>query len=112
VKHLDELGVGSFVGEMSWVTGAPRFATVRASSPVICFCLNAATMKELVKGAQEVEYELWHPAGCRLAYNMLSARNPWMKWNEANLKRWINTRWELFVPELNALVKTYKEPTG
>merc|ERR1712196_93233 len=38
VIKVEEVGVGSVIGEMACITSKPRFATVRCNSPVISFC--------------------------------------------------------------------------
>jgi CRP-like cAMP-binding protein len=48
-KEVSVLGSGSFFGEMSFITYAPRVATVIAQEKMVCFVLLKATFQKLLK---------------------------------------------------------------
>ncbi len=48
-KQVSILGPGSFFGEMSFLTYAPRAATVMAEKDLICFVLLKSTFQRLLK---------------------------------------------------------------
>lgn len=53
-RQLATLGTGSFVGEVSALTGKERTATVRARTPVSAFRLRAEDVRRVVKKHQDV----------------------------------------------------------
>jgi small-conductance mechanosensitive channel/CRP-like cAMP-binding protein len=53
-QQVAKIGAGSFFGEMSLMTGAPRSATVRAVTDVECFRLDKGAFQELVKVRPEL----------------------------------------------------------
>ena len=48
-QHVAHLGAGSFVGEISALTGAARIATVRAAGPVTAYRLGGEDVRRIVK---------------------------------------------------------------
>lgn len=47
-KHITRLGAGHFIGEMSFVSGAPASATVRALEPTRCVVWNTDRLHALL----------------------------------------------------------------
>lgn len=47
-KHLTDLNVGSFFGELSLILGIPRTATVKAKEKTVLFCINHHNFKKLL----------------------------------------------------------------
>jgi len=48
-RHIAHLGAGSFIGEISALTGTARTATVRASGPVTAYQLGGEDVRRVVK---------------------------------------------------------------
>ncbi len=53
-QEVARLGVGEVFGEMSWLTGEPRSATVRAVDDALVFELDDTTLHELASGSPGV----------------------------------------------------------
>jgi CRP-like cAMP-binding protein len=53
-KEVARLRAGSFFGEMSLMTGAPRSATVVAATDVQCYRLDKATFQEIIHERPEL----------------------------------------------------------
>jgi hypothetical protein len=57
-QHLNRLGPGAYVGEMSVLDGAPRSATVVAATPVRVLVLGGDRLRELVQEMPELAFDL------------------------------------------------------
>lgn len=53
-REVARLGVGEVFGEMSWLTGEPRSATVTATCDVVVFVLDDATLRTLASDSPRV----------------------------------------------------------
>lgn len=95
---VDELGVGAFLGEMGWITQQPRYASVQATSHVICLCLKGSWISEILNSDIEIAKQLWKMAGCRFAENILAERQPYVTWDRRELRRFLVHDWEVHTP--------------
>ena len=87
---IDILGPGSMIGEMAVLTDGKRTATVTAETPVTALWMNSSGMQEVMKDSRELESRLWDTAGKRFAENMLGKSEPYIKWTNIHLRRWLS----------------------
>ncbi len=59
-RLLTQLGQGSVFGEMGLMTGAPRSATVVASSDVECYRLDKASFEDILHERHEIAENMSH----------------------------------------------------
>ena len=109
---VDELGVGAFLGEMGWITQQPRYASVQATSHVICLCLKGSWISEILNSDIEIAKQLWKMAGCRFAENILAERQPYVTWDRRELRRFLVHDWEVHTPHDRVMgaEQTFHEP--
>ena len=91
---VDELGVGSVIGELACLTQQNRFASVRITSPSIMFCIKSEQLLNIVADSPELENSLWQTAGRRLTENLLVNSPPYSSWSRHKIRGWVEG-WEL-----------------
>jgi len=70
--EIDELGIGTVFGEIAWVLGCRRLASITATSPGLLFTITGYALRQLSKSNTELENRLWRTCGRRLSENILS----------------------------------------
>jgi len=70
-RKLNELGAGSFVGEIALVANVPRTATVVATSPVRLLVITDRAFKELVRKTPTIASKVMQSLGERLHDSVL-----------------------------------------
>ena len=91
---VDDLGVGSVIGELACLTQKHRFATVRITSPSIMFCIKSEQLLNIVADSPAFGHRLWSVAGRRLTENLLVNSPPYSSWSRHKIRRWVEG-WEL-----------------
>jgi CRP-like cAMP-binding protein len=66
-RTLTELGAGDWFGEIALVTGAPRTATVTATSPVDVLVLDERAFRRVVQEMPSIALKVMASLGQRLA---------------------------------------------
>ena len=72
--HNVELGMGSIFGEIAWVLGRERGATIKATSPGLIFSIQGSKLREICSSNLDLENNLWETCGRRLSENALFAQ--------------------------------------
>ena len=70
--EIDELGMGSVFGEISWALNCIRGATIVATSPGLMFTICGEKLKDIAGSNKELERRLWETCGRRLSENVLA----------------------------------------
>ena len=87
---VDIMGRGAVIGEMAVLAGVPRTATVNADSTVNALWLNTDSMQAIMSDSPELSGSLWKTASMRFAENLLGAKDPYNRWSQIQLRRWLN----------------------
>ena len=87
---VDIMGRGAVIGEMSVLAGVPRTANVMADSGVNALWLSTEAMQAIIADSPELGGSLWKTAGMRFAENLLGTKEPYNKWSQMQLRRWLN----------------------
>jgi len=84
------LGPGSIVGEISFLTGDHRNATITAEAPVTALRMSYSKIEQYF-GKEDVgmKDELWELAGKRIAKDMLNHLTPFSSWVDKRFERWL-----------------------
>jgi sodium/hydrogen exchanger 10/11 len=72
--ELDELGMGSVFGEISWALKSARGASIIATSPGLLFKIAGSKLTELANKNPDLSDRLWDTCGRRLSENMLAGQ--------------------------------------
>lgn len=84
------LGPGSIVGEISFLTGGHRNATITAEAPVTALRMGYPKIEEFF-GKQDfsIKDELWELAGKRIAKDLLNHLSPFSGWVDKKFEKWL-----------------------
>ncbi|MCK5693490.1 MAG: cyclic nucleotide-binding domain-containing protein [Bacteroidales bacterium] len=107
---MNEVGIGSLIGEMSVLTGYPRSASIVAVTPVTVVWIESATLKSIMKKSVELENGLWEFASKRFAMNLLGKKEPYSQWEQNIFIQWLASG-EIKVPNENGWIDL-KEKVG
>jgi len=72
--ELDELGMGSVFGEISWALKSSRGASIIATSPGLLFKIEGSKLTNLANTNPDLADRLWDTCGRRLSENMLAGQ--------------------------------------
>lgn len=100
---MNEVGVGSLIGEMSVLTGYPRSASVIAVTPVTVVWIESARLKTIMKKSVELENGLWEFTSKRFAMNLLGRNEPYNQWEQNIFIQWLATG-EIKIPNENGMI--------
>jgi len=93
-------GKGSVLGEMAFLTGHPRTATVIAESPVKVLWIGRAALKTIMRRSPQLENGLWEFASMRFAMNLLGNKEPFSLWEQNRFIQWLSAG-EIRLPNEN-----------
>ena len=93
-------GKGSVLGEMAFLTGHPRTATVVAESPVQVLWIRRTALKSIMKKSPQLENGLWEFASMRFAMNLLGNKEPFSLWEQNRFIQWLSAG-EIKLPNEN-----------
>ena len=83
-------GPGSLLGEMAFLTGHPRTATVVAESSVKALWITRAALRSIMKRSPQLENGLWEFASMRFAMNLLGSKEPFSLWEQNRFIQWLS----------------------
>ena len=83
-------GPGSLLGEMAFLTGHPRTATVVAESSVKVLWIKRAALRSIMKRSPQLENGLWEFASMRFAMNLLGSKEPFSLWEQNRFIQWLS----------------------
>lgn len=86
---MNEVGVGSLIGEMSVLTGYPRSASIVALTAVTVVWIESSTLKAIMKKSPVLENGLWEFASRRFAMNLLGKKMPYSQWEQNIFVQWL-----------------------
>lgn len=72
--EVDELGIGSVFGEISFLLSHRRGASIVASSSGLVYTIDGQALRRFCKVNLQLEERLWQSCGRRLAENLLAAK--------------------------------------
>jgi sodium/hydrogen exchanger 10/11 len=72
--ELDELGMGSVFGEISWALKSSRGASIIATSPGLLFKIAGSKLTQLANQNPDLSDRLWDTCGRRLSENMIAGQ--------------------------------------
>lgn len=98
--RMGDAGAGSVLGEMAFLTGHPRTATVVAESPVQVLWIKRAALKSILKKSPQLENGLWEFASMRFAMNLLGKKEPYSLWEQNRFIQWLSAG-EIKLPNEN-----------
>jgi hypothetical protein len=96
-------GTGSILGEMAFLTGHPRTATVVAESKVQVLWIKRTALKSIMKRSPQLENGLWEFASMRFAMNLLGKREPYSLWEQNRFIQWLSVG-EVKLPNENGWI--------
>ena len=108
-----ELGVGACIGEMAWVTGMPRAASVRASSPrVVVYEVSLKGMNHLSQTIPSFLANICRFCGRRIALDFLMNQEGdlFRSWRRHDLHQYLS-RWQLITVD-NSIDNTTSTSTS
>ena len=94
---------GKVLGEMAFLTGHPRTATVVAESPVKVLWIKRAALKAIMKKSPQLENGLWEFASTRFAMNLLGNKEPYSLWEQNRFIQWLSAG-EVKLPNENGWI--------
>lgn len=97
---MGEAGTGNVLGEMAFLTGHPRTATVVAESTVKVLWIKRASLKSIMKKSPQLENGLWEFASMRFAMNLLGRKEPYSLWEQNRFIQWLSAG-EIKLPNEN-----------
>ena len=97
---MGDAGKGSVLGEMAFLTGHPRTATVVAESPVQVLWIRRAALKSIMKKSPQLENGLWEFASMRFVMNLLGNKEPFSLWEQNRFIQWLSAG-EIRLPNEN-----------
>ncbi|TFH26583.1 MAG: cyclic nucleotide-binding domain-containing protein [Bacteroidia bacterium] len=83
-------GTGSVLGEMAFLTGHPRTATVVAESSVQVLWIKRAALRSIMRRSPQLENGLWEFASMRFAMNLLGKKEPYSLWEQNRFIQWLS----------------------
>ena len=72
--EVDEIGIGSVFGEISYLLARRRGASIVASSSGLVFTIDGHALRHFIAINPQLEDSLWKTCGRRLAENLLAAK--------------------------------------
>ena len=72
--EVDEIGIGSVFGEISFLLGRRRGASIVASSSGLVFTIGGLALRHFITIHPALESSLWTTCGRRLGENLLAAK--------------------------------------
>ena len=81
---------GSVLGEMAFLTGHPRTATVVAESSVQALWIKRAALRSIMRRSPQLENGLWEFASMRFAMNLLGNKEPFSLWEQNRFIQWLS----------------------
>jgi hypothetical protein len=100
---MGNAGTGSVLGEMAFLTGHPRTATVVAASPVQVLWIRPPALRSVMKKLPELKNGLWEFASMRFAMNLLGRKQPYSLWEENKFIQWLSAG-EIKLPNENGWI--------
>jgi CRP-like cAMP-binding protein len=97
---MGDAGPGSILGEMSFLTGYPRTATVVAESQVTVLWFYRRPLKSIMKRFPDLKNGLWEFASMRFAMNLLGSKEPFSQWEQNRFILWLSAG-EIKLPNEN-----------
>jgi CRP-like cAMP-binding protein len=97
---MGDVGTGNVLGEMAFLTGHPRTATVVAESPVKVLWIKRTALKSIMKKLPQLENGLWEFASMRFAMNLLGKKEPFSLWEQNRFIQWLSAG-EIKLPNEN-----------
>jgi uncharacterized protein YneF (UPF0154 family) len=94
---------GNVLGEMAFLTGHPRTATVVAESPVQVMWIGRLALKKVMKGSPQLKNGLWEFASMRFAMNLLGKKEPYSLWEQNKFIQWLSAG-EIKLPNENGWI--------
>jgi len=93
-------GKGNVLGEMAFLTGHPRTATVVAESPVQVLWIRRAALRSIMRKSPQLKNGLWEFASMRFAMNLLGNKEPFSLWEQNRFIQWLSAG-EIRLPNEN-----------
>jgi len=81
---------GKVLGEMAFLTGHPRTATVIAESNVKVLWIRRSALKAIMRKSPQLENGLWEFASMRYAMNLLGKKEPYSLWEQNRFVQWLS----------------------
>ncbi len=100
---MGEAGAGKLLGEMAFLTGHPRTATVLAETAVKVLWIKRAALRYVMKKSPQLENGLWEFASMRYAMNLLGKREPFSLWEQKRFIQWLSVG-EVKLPNENGWI--------
>jgi len=91
---------GSVLGEMAFLTGHPRTASVVAESRVQVLWIQRVALRSIMKKSPQLENGLWEFASMRFAMNLLGSKEPFSLWEQKRFIQWLSAG-EIKLPNEN-----------
>jgi len=96
-------GKGNVLGEMAYLTGHPRTATVVAESPLQVLWITRSGIRKILKRSPQLKNGLWEFASMRFAMNLLGRREPYSLWEQNKFIQWLSAG-EVKLPNQNGWI--------
>jgi len=96
-------GPGKVLGEMAFLTGHPRTATVIAETRVVVLWIRRGPLKTIMKKLPRLENGLWEFASMRYAMNLLGKKEPFSLWEQKRFVQWLSAG-EVKLPNENGWI--------
>lgn len=100
---MGTVGKGNVLGEMAFLTGHPRTATVVAESPMQVLWIGRAALKSVMKRYPQLKNGLWEFASMRFAMNLLGKKEPYSLWEQNKFIQWLSAG-EVKLPNQNGWI--------
>ena len=97
---MGKAGVGKVMGEMAFLSGHPRTATVIAETQVMVLWIGRVQLKSVMKKYPQLENGLWEFASMRYAMNLLGKKEPYSLWEQNRFIQWLSAG-EIRLPNEN-----------
>ena len=96
-------GPGKVLGEMAFLTGHPRTATVIAETRVVVLWIKRVPLRTIMKKLPRLENGLWEFASMRYAMNLLGKKEPFSLWEQERFVQWLSAG-EVKLPNQNGWI--------
>jgi hypothetical protein len=94
---------GNVLGEMAFLTGHPRTATVVAESPMQVLWIIRSGLKKIMRRSPQLKNGLWEFASMRFAMNLLGRKEPYSLWEQNKFIQWLSAG-EVKLPNQNGWI--------